>query len=107
MDSSPKFCQILSELLLQYYTTKSRMKLVSRSPLYRQQNCFGTQKKPFHQTLKGVQYESSTQKCRCLDTTHGKRNPFPVKPEDNDDDDDDNEGEGAFTRIKPLKACKK
>ena len=34
---------------------------------------FGTQEKPFHQALKGVQYECGTQKYRCLDATHGKK----------------------------------
>ena len=31
-----------------------------------------TLEKPFHQALKGVCYESGTQKCRHLDATHDK-----------------------------------
>ena len=68
---------------------------------------FGTQEKPFHQALKGVWYESGTQKCRHLDATHGKKEESSSSETEDNDDNDNNEDEGAFTRIKPLKACKK
>ena len=67
---------------------------------------FATQEKPFHQAVKGVHYESGTQKHRCLDTTHGKESSSS-ETEDDDDDDDDDEDEGAVTKIKPLKKHKK
>ena len=67
---------------------------------------FATQEKPFHQALKGVHYESSTQKCRCLDAAHDKEEESPSS-ETEDDDDDDDEDEGAVTKMKPLKKCKK
>ena len=68
---------------------------------------FGTQEKLFFQALKGVQYESGTQKCRHLDAACDKKEEsFSSETEDNDDNDD-NEDKGAFTRIKPLKAHKK
>ena len=65
---------------------------------------FGTQEKPFHEALKGVCYESGTQKCRHLDAAHNKEEESPSS-ETEDDDDDDNEG--AVTKIKPLKNHKK
>ena len=65
---------------------------------------FGTQEKPFCQALKGVQYESGTQKCRCLDAACDKKEESSSSETDDNDDDED---KGAFTRIKPLKACKK
>ena len=64
---------------------------------------FGTQEKPFCQALKGVHYESSTQKCRCLDTAHDKEEESPSSETEDDDDED----EGAVTKIKPLNKCKK
>ena len=68
---------------------------------------FGTQEKPFHQALKGVHYESCTQKCRHLDAPHDKEEESPSSETEDDDDDDDDEDEGAVTKIKPLKKCKK
>ena len=70
---------------------------------------FCTQEKLFHQALKGVQYEYniSTQKCRHLDATHGKKEESSSSETENNDDYDDNKDKGAFARIKPLKACKK
>ena len=68
---------------------------------------FGTQEKPFCQALKGVQYKSSTQKCRHLDAAHDKKEESSSSETEDNDDDDDNEDEGAFARMKPLKACKK
>ena len=65
---------------------------------------FGTQEKPFCQALKGVCYESSTQKCRCLDAAHDKEEEFSSSETEDDDDDEDG---GAVTKIKPLKKCKK
>ena len=65
---------------------------------------FGTQGRPFHQALKGVQYESSTEKCRHLDATHGKKEESSSSETE---DNDDNQDEGAFARIKPIKAHKK
>ena len=64
---------------------------------------FGTQEKPFHQALKGVCYESSTQKCRCLDAAHDKEE----ESSSSETKDDDDEDEGAVTQIKPLKKHKK
>ena len=64
---------------------------------------FGTQEKLFHQALKGVCYESSTQKCRCLDTACDKEEESPFSETEDDDDKD----EGAVAKIKPLKKHKK
>ena len=58
---------------------------------------FATQEKPFHQALKGVHYESGTQKCRHLDTAHDKEKES-LSSEAEDDDDED---EGAVTKINP------
>ena len=66
---------------------------------------FATQKKPFHQALKGVHYESGTQKCRHLDTAHDKEEESPSSETEGDDDDD--KDEGAVTKMKPLKKHKK
>ena len=60
---------------------------------------FGTQEKPFHQALKGVCYESGTQKCRCLDAAHDKEE-VSSSSETEDNDDDDGKDEGAVTKIK-------
>ena len=66
---------------------------------------FATQEKLFCQALKGVHYESSTQKCRRLDAAHDKEGESPSsETKDNDDDDKD---EGAVAKMKPLKKCKK
>ena len=63
---------------------------------------FVTQEKPFCQALKGVHYESSTQKCRYLDAAHDKEEESPFsETEDNDED------EGAGTKMKPFKKHKK
>ena len=62
---------------------------------------FGTQEKPFHQALKGVCYESSTQKSRHLDAAHDK------EEESSSSETEDDEDEGAVTKIKPLNKCKK
>ena len=59
---------------------------------------FGTQEKPLHPALKGVHYESSSQKCRQEDAAHDKLEDCSSSEETDDDDDD----EGAVTRIKPL-----
>ena len=64
---------------------------------------FATQEKPFHQALKGVHYESSTQKCTHLDAAHDKEEESPSS-ETKDDDDED---KGAVAKMKPLKKCKK
>ena len=63
---------------------------------------FGTQEKPLHQALKGVCYESSSQKHRQEDAAHDKQEDSSSSEEtdDNNDDDDDDD---AVTRIKPLK----
>ena len=61
---------------------------------------FSTQEKPFHQALKGVCYESSTQKCRHLDATHGKKEESSSSETEDNADDDDNKDKGAFARIK-------
>ena len=70
---------------------------------------FATQEKPFHQALKGVHYESGTQKCRHLDAACGKEEESPSSETEDDDDNDDNddEDEGAVTMMKPLKKHKK
>ena len=67
---------------------------------------FGTQEKPFCQALKGVHYESSTHKHRCLDAARDIEEESPSS-ETEDDDDNDDEDEGAVTKIKPLNKCKK
>ena len=63
---------------------------------------FGTQEKPFHLALKGVHYESGTQKCRCLDAAHDKEEESPSSETEDDDDED----EGAVAKIKPLKSTR-
>ena len=70
---------------------------------------FATQEKPFHQALKGVHYESGTQKCRHLDAAHDKEEETSSSEtkDDDDDDDDDDEDEDAVARMEPLKKCKK
>ena len=67
---------------------------------------FATQEKPFHQALKGVHYESSTQKHQHLDTAHDKEEESSSS-ETEDDDDDDDKDKGAVAKTKPLKKCKK
>ena len=62
---------------------------------------FGTQEKPLHQALKGVGYESGSQKLRQEDAACDKQEDSSSSEETDDDDDD--EDEGAVTRIKPLK----
>ena len=66
---------------------------------------FGTQEKLFHQALKGVCHEPSTQKHRHLDAAHDKKEESSSC--ETEDDDDDDEDEGAVTKIKPLKKHKK
>ena len=66
---------------------------------------FGTQEKLFCEALKGVHYESGTQKHRCLDAAYDKEEESSSSKTKGDDDDD--EDEGAVTRIKPLKKHKK
>ena len=61
------------------------------------QQLFGTQKL-FCQALKGVHYESSTQKHRCLDAACDKEEESPSSETEDDDDKD----EGAVTKIKTL-----
>ena len=63
---------------------------------------FGTQEKPLHQALKGVHYESSSQKCRQEDAAHDKQEDSSSS-EETDDYDDDDDDEGPVARIKPLK----
>ena len=65
-----------------------------------------TQEKLFCQALKGVHYESGTQKCRHLDAAHDKEEESSSS-ETEDDDDNDDEDEGAVTKMKPLKKHKK
>ena len=60
---------------------------------------FGAQEKPLHQALKGVHYESGSQKHRQKDAACDKKEDFSSSEETEDDDD----GEGTVTRIKPLK----
>ena len=58
---------------------------------------FGTQEKPLHQALKGVHYESSSQKkTRWEDAAHDNQEDSSSSEETDDDDDK----EGAVTRIK-------
>ena len=66
---------------------------------------FATQEKPFHQALKGVCYESGTQKCRHLDAAHDKEEESPSS--ETEDDYDDDKDEGAVAKMKPLKKHKK
>ena len=62
---------------------------------------FGIQEKPLCKALKGVCYESGSQKHRREDAAHDK--PQDSSSSEGMDDDDDNEDEGAVTRIKLLK----
>ena len=62
---------------------------------------FGTQEKPLCQALKGVHYESGSQKCRREDAAHDKQEDSSSSEEMDDNDDD--EDEGAVARIKLLK----
>ena len=64
---------------------------------------FATQEKPIHQALKGVHYESGTQKCWRLDTACDNEE----ETSSSETKDDDDEDEGAVTKTKPLKKCKK
>ena len=64
---------------------------------------FGTQEKLLCQALKGVHYESSTQKHRHeRNAAHDKQEDSSSSEETDDEDDNDDE-EGAVTRIKLLK----
>ena len=69
---------------------------------------FGTQEKLLCQALKGVHYESGTQKCRWEDAGHDKQEDSSSS-EETDDEDDDDDKEGAVTGIKlwkvPKTAC--
>ena len=64
---------------------------------------FATQEKPFCQALKGVHYESGTQKHQHLDAAHDKEEETSSSETEDDDDKD----EGAVAKMKPLKKCKK
>ena len=101
---SLKILQFLSKLLLQYYTTKSRMKLAGfKVSITQKAKLFATQEKPFCQALKGVHYESSTQKCQCLDAACDKEE----ESSSSETEDDDDEDEGAVTKMTPLKKHKR
>ena len=97
VSKSAKSCQ---GLLLQYYTISFKMKLVSRSPSQQHQNCLAPRRSHFHQALKGVHYESGSQKCRQEDAAHDKQEDSSSSEKKDDDEEED---EGAVTRIKPLK----
>ena len=101
MDSCLKICQILSELLQQYYTASLRMKLGLKYPLQQLQSVWHPGKL-LCQALKGVHYESSMQKCRWEDAAHDKQEDSSSSKKTDDDDDDDEE-EGAVIKIKLLK----
>ena len=62
---------------------------------------FGIQEKPLCQALKGVHYESGSQKHSREDAAHDKQDSS--SSEETDDDDDNDDEEGAVTRIKLLK----
>ena len=64
---------------------------------------FGTQEKSLWQALKGVKYESGTQKCRWESATHNDKESSSSE----EDDDDGDEPEGVLAKIKPLKHKKK
>ena len=66
---------------------------------------FGTQEKLLPQALKGVHYESGSQKCRQEGAAHDKQEDSSSSEETDDDDDDDydDDKEGAVAKIKPLK----
>ena len=66
---------------------------------------FGTKEKPLRQALKGVCYESRSQKRRQESEAHDKQEESPSSDKEDNNDDDD-EPEGAFARIKLLKQKK-
>ena len=101
MDSCPKICQILSGLLLQYYTISLQNETGIKISISATSKLFGTQEKLFCQALKGVHYESGLQKCRREYAAHDKQEDSSSSEEMDDNDDD--EDEGAVTRIKLLK----
>ena len=108
MGASLKICQFLSQTLavILHYQVKNKAGI--KVSITQTAKLFATQEKPFHQALKGVHYESSSQKCRCLDAACDKEEESPSsETEDDDDDDDDDEDEGAVAKMKPLKKCKK
>ena len=99
MGASLKICQFLSKLL--HYQVKNEAGI--KVSITQTAKLFGTQEKPFHQALKGVCYESGTQKRRHLDAAHDKEEDSPSSETEDDDDED----EGAVTKIKPLNKHKK
>ena len=62
---------------------------------------FGAREKLLCQALKGVHYESGSQKCRWEDAAHDKQEDSSSSEETNDDDEE--EDEGAVARKKLLK----
>ena len=63
---------------------------------------FGAREKLLCQALKGVHYESGSQKCRWEDAAHDKQEDSSSSEETNDDDEEDDD-EGAVARKKLLK----
>ena len=98
----PNPVQTLAAIL--HYQVKNEVSI--KVSIVQTAKLFGTQKELFCQVLKGVHYESGTQKHRHSDAAHDKEEESSSsETEDNDDDDD--KDEGAVTRIKPLKKHKK
>ena len=62
---------------------------------------FGTEEKPLRQALKGVHFQSRSQKRRRESAVHDKQEELPSSDDKEDDDDnDDDEPEGAFVRYR-------
>ena len=82
-----------------YYQLKNETRI--KVSITASSKLFGTQEKLLHQALKGVHYESSSQKHRWEDAACDKQEDSSSSDETDDDDDDDDKG--AVTRIKSLK----
>ena len=95
----PNPVRVLAAILHYHIKNKADIKISITQTV----KLFGIQKKAFRQSLKGVCYESSSQKHRRLDAAHDKGEGSSSSETDNDDDDEE---EGAFARIKPLQKCK-
>ena len=76
--------------------TRIKLSIMATSKL------FGTKEKLLHQALKGVHYESGSQKCRWENAAHDKQEDSSSSNKTDDKDDDDDE-EGAVARIELLK----
>ena len=93
----PNLVRILAAIL--HYQLKNetgiKISIMATSKL------LGAQEKPLHQALKGVHYESGSQKCKQEDAACDKQEDSSSSEEM--DHDDEEEDEGAVAKIKPLK----